>query len=55
MRIGQARGAVNAGARRPAQAELEAERDARILVEERVDVTLPCDPSRAAPGTRSPP
>ena len=32
--------------------ELEAERDARVLVEETVDVTLPWDRRRAAPGTR---
>ena len=34
------------------QAELEAERDARVLVEEAVDVTLPYD---RAPGRRPPP
>ncbi|MCU7821569.1 phenylalanine--tRNA ligase subunit alpha [Kitasatospora sp. DSM 101779] len=49
--IGQARGAVNqALARR--QTELEAERDARVLVEEAVDVTLPYD--RAPRGARHP-
>ena len=51
-----------AGRRRPAagstqalaarQAELEAERDARVLVEESVDVTLPCD--RRPRGARHP-
>src|SRR3954447_17642507 len=41
-RVGQARGAVSrAFAKR--QAVLEAERDARVLVEEAVDVTLPVD------------
>lgn len=49
--IGQARGAVNqALAKR--QVELEAERDARVLVEEAVDVTLPYD--RAPRGARHP-
>ncbi|MCC9307450.1 phenylalanine--tRNA ligase subunit alpha [Kitasatospora sp. RB6PN24] len=49
--IGQARGAVNkALAQR--QAELEAERDARVLVEEAVDVTLPYD--RTPRGARHP-
>ncbi|MEU8138569.1 phenylalanine--tRNA ligase subunit alpha [Streptodolium elevatio] len=50
-RVGQARGAVNQAlaARR---AELEAERDARVLVEETVDVTLPWD--RAQRGARHP-
>lgn len=49
--VGQARGAVNKalGAR---QAELEAERDARVLVEEAVDVTLPYD--RVPAGARHP-
>ncbi len=41
-RVGQARGAV-AKALAARQAELEAERDARVLVEEAVDVTLPYD------------
>jgi phenylalanyl-tRNA synthetase alpha chain len=36
----------------PGRAELEAERDERVLVEERVDVTLPWDRRPAAPGTR---
>ncbi|MFJ6213611.1 phenylalanine--tRNA ligase subunit alpha [Streptomyces sp. NPDC092296] len=50
-RVGQARGAVNqALARR--RVELEAERDARVLVEEAVDVTLPYD--RAPGGARHP-
>ncbi len=41
-RVGQARGRVKqALARR--QSELEAERDARVLVEETIDVTLPTD------------
>ena len=50
-RVGQARGRVNKAveARR---AELEAERDARVLVEEAVDVTLPSD--RRPRGTRHP-
>ncbi len=39
-RVGQARGQVNA-AIAARQAELEAERDERVLVEEAVDVTLP--------------
>jgi phenylalanyl-tRNA synthetase alpha chain len=50
-RVGQARGAVNK-ALAARQAELEAERDARVLVEEAVDVTLPYD--RVAPGARHP-
>ena len=40
--VGQARGRVNA-AIAARTAELEAERDARVLVEESVDVTLPAD------------
>jgi phenylalanyl-tRNA synthetase alpha chain len=50
-RVGQARGAVNKAlsARRE---ELEAERDARVLVEEAVDVTLPTD--RYPRGARHP-
>lgn len=50
-RVGQARGRVNQalGAR---QEELEAERDARVLVEEAVDVTLPYD--RTPSGARHP-
>jgi phenylalanyl-tRNA synthetase alpha chain len=51
QRIGQARGAVNqAFAAR--QAELEVEHEARILVEEAVDVTLPTD--REQVGARHP-
>jgi len=42
QRVGQARGAVNR-ALAARQAELEAEHEARILVEETVDVTLPTD------------
>ncbi|MCB5182363.1 phenylalanine--tRNA ligase subunit alpha [Streptomyces antimicrobicus] len=50
-RVGQARGAVNkAYAQRLAQ--LEAERDERVLVEEAVDVTLPYD--RVPAGARHP-
>ncbi|MGZ4494121.1 MAG: phenylalanine--tRNA ligase subunit alpha [Nocardioides sp.] len=51
MRVGQARGAVSK-ALAARQAELEAEQEARILVEEAVDVTLPWD--RAPPGARHP-
>ena len=50
-RVGQARGAVNQ-ALAERQVVLEAEREARILVEETVDVTLPWDRARRAPGTR---
>ncbi|MFD8867549.1 phenylalanine--tRNA ligase subunit alpha [Streptomyces sp. NPDC059590] len=50
-RVGQARGAVNK-ALAARQAELEAERDARVLVEEAVDVTLPYD--RIPAGARHP-
>ncbi len=50
-RVGQARGAVNA-ALAQREVELTAERDARILVEETVDVTLPWD--RAPLGARHP-
>jgi phenylalanyl-tRNA synthetase alpha chain len=51
QRLGPARGRVRqAIARR--QTELEAERDARVLVEEAVDVTLPTD--RAPVGARHP-
>ncbi|HEY3477557.1 MAG TPA: phenylalanine--tRNA ligase subunit alpha [Streptomyces sp.] len=50
-RVGQARGAVNK-ALAARQAELEAERDARVLVEEAVDVTLPYD--RVPAGARHP-
>jgi phenylalanyl-tRNA synthetase alpha chain len=50
-RVGQARGAVNK-ALAARQAELEAERDARVLVEEAVDVTLPYD--RRPAGARHP-
>ena len=49
--LGPARAAVNA-AIASRQAELEADRDARVLVEESVDVTLPVD--RALPGARHP-
>ncbi|MBI4942379.1 MAG: phenylalanine--tRNA ligase subunit alpha [Actinobacteria bacterium] len=50
-RVGQARGRVNA-ALAARQTELEAERDARVLVEEAVDVTLPVE--RAPRGARHP-
>jgi phenylalanyl-tRNA synthetase alpha chain len=50
-RVGQARGAVNK-ALAARQVELEAERDARVLVEEAVDVTLPYD--RHPAGARHP-
>ncbi|MEO3783589.1 phenylalanine--tRNA ligase subunit alpha [Actinocorallia sp. B10E7] len=50
-RVGAARGAVTQ-ALKARQEELEAERDARVLVEETVDVTLPWD--RALPGARHP-
>ncbi|WP_026415004.1 phenylalanine--tRNA ligase subunit alpha [Actinomadura oligospora] len=50
-RVGQARGAV-AQAMKKRQAELEEERDQRVLVEETVDVTLPWD--RAPRGARHP-
>ncbi|WP_329178754.1 phenylalanine--tRNA ligase subunit alpha [Streptomyces decoyicus] len=50
-RVGQARGRVNQ-ALKVRQEELEAERDARVLVEEAVDVTLPYD--RTPPGARHP-
>ncbi|ROO84071.1 phenylalanyl-tRNA synthetase alpha subunit [Actinocorallia herbida] len=50
-RIGAARGAVGQ-ALKVRQEELEAERDARVLVEETVDVTLPWD--RAPRGARHP-
>lgn len=49
--VGMARGAVNKGLA-ARQAELEAERDARVLVEEAVDVTLPYD--RVPAGARHP-
>src|SRR5213595_28642 len=49
--VGQARAAVGRGLA-ARQAELEAERDARVLVEEAVDVTLPHD--RAQAGARHP-
>jgi phenylalanyl-tRNA synthetase alpha chain len=51
QRIGQARGAVNK-ALAERQAVLEAEHEARILVEEAVDVTLPTD--RRPAGARHP-
>ena len=50
-RVGQARGRVNQ-ALKVRQEELEAERDARVLVEEAVDVTLPHD--RIPAGARHP-
>ncbi|MFD8326588.1 phenylalanine--tRNA ligase subunit alpha [Streptomyces lydicus] len=50
-RVGQARGRVNQ-ALKVRQEELEAERDARVLVEEAVDVTLPYD--RTPAGARHP-
>ncbi|MEU1624541.1 phenylalanine--tRNA ligase subunit alpha [Streptomyces sp. NPDC020096] len=50
-RVGQARGAVNK-ALAARKEELEAERDARVLVEEAVDVTLPYD--RRPAGARHP-
>jgi phenylalanyl-tRNA synthetase alpha chain len=50
-RVGAARGRVNA-ALAARQLELEAERDARVLVDEAVDVTLPTD--RQPPGARHP-
>ncbi|WP_030669590.1 phenylalanine--tRNA ligase subunit alpha [Streptomyces rimosus] len=50
-RVGQARGQVSQ-ALKARQEELEAERDARVLVEEAVDVTLPHDRVRA--GARHP-
>src|SRR5437763_4547815 len=50
-RIGAARGAVSQALKRR-QAELEEERDQRVLVEETVDVTLPWD--RAPRGARHP-
>ena len=52
QRVGQARGAVNQ-ALAARLAVLEAEHEERMLVEETVDVTLPTDRPRAAPGTRS--
>ena len=51
MRVGQARGAVGL-ALAARQLELLAEHDARVLVEEAVDVTLPWD--RAPQGARHP-
>ncbi|WP_043263586.1 phenylalanine--tRNA ligase subunit alpha [Streptomyces sp. CT34] len=50
-RVGQARGRVGQ-ALKARQEELEAERDARVLVEEAVDVTLPYD--RTPAGARHP-
>ncbi|NKZ04120.1 phenylalanine--tRNA ligase subunit alpha [Actinomadura latina] len=50
-RIGAARGAVSKALKKR-QAELEEERDQRVLVEETVDVTLPWD--RAPRGARHP-
>jgi phenylalanyl-tRNA synthetase alpha chain len=51
QRVGQARTEVNA-ALAARQIELETERDARVLIEESVDVTLPND--RRAVGSRHP-
>ena len=51
-RVGQARGRVGQ-ALTARQAELEAERDERILVEERMDVTVPALVARWAPATPS--
>jgi phenylalanyl-tRNA synthetase alpha chain len=51
MRVGKARGSVNQ-ALAARQAELEAEADERMLVEETVDVTLPWD--RTTKGARHP-
>jgi phenylalanyl-tRNA synthetase alpha chain len=51
MRVGRARGAVNQ-ALAARQRELEAEAEARMLVEETVDVTLPWD--LVLPGARHP-
>jgi phenylalanyl-tRNA synthetase alpha chain len=51
QRVGAARASVNAAVA-ARQQELEAERDARMLVEETVDVTLPTDRRRA--GARHP-
>src|SRR4051812_31658264 len=51
QRVGQARGAVNQALGRR-QAELEVEAEARMLVEETVDVTLPWD--RRTRGARHP-
>ena len=50
-RVGQARAAVRQ-ALEQRQAELEAERDASVLVEEAVDVTLPWTAGWRAPGIR---
>src|SRR4051794_2434058 len=50
-RVGSARSAINE-ALAARQAELEQERDERVLVEEAVDVSLPWD--RVAPGARHP-
>ncbi|MBO0831212.1 MAG: phenylalanine--tRNA ligase subunit alpha [Actinobacteria bacterium] len=50
-RIGAARSAIRTALTRR-QAELEAERDQRVLVDEAVDVTLPWD--RSLPGARHP-
>jgi phenylalanyl-tRNA synthetase alpha chain len=50
-RVGIARGRINAAVT-ARQAELEAERDVRMLVEEAVDVTLPA--TRRMPGARHP-
>lgn len=50
-RVGQARGRITAAVA-ARQTELEAERDARVLVEEAVDVTLPVE--RSSRGARHP-
>lgn len=50
-RVGQARATISA-ALEEATKRLEEERDARVLVEERVDVTLPA--ARRSPGARHP-
>jgi phenylalanyl-tRNA synthetase alpha chain len=50
-RVGQARATIN-NALKEATDRLEGERDARVLIEERVDVTLPA--ARRPPGARHP-
>ena len=52
QRIGQARGAVNQ-ALAARQADLEAEHEERMLVDETVDVTLPTGRTQLVPATRS--
>ena len=51
-RVDEARGTCVQAVDERRQVELEAERDARVLVEEAVDVTLPWDRAPAARGTR---